>query len=78
MSNSLLKDIRQVGGWIGRDDQRTFTLVSIADRVRASHAGLTHTTLAREEDELSHFVPPFNALLISSNDGYAPTLITLP
>src|SRR3990172_10728550 len=78
MSNFLLKNIREVGGGIGGDDQCAFAFIGITYCMSTGHAGLANTALAREENKLGHFVVPFNAALTSSALGYAPTLITLP
>lgn len=70
VSDGLLEDVRQVGGWIGGDDQCALAFIREAHRSGAGHAGFAHAALAGEEDELGgHDAAPFNAALTSAMLG---------
>src|SRR5512139_2495668 len=79
MADRLFKDVCQVGGRIGGDDQGVFAFISKAHGMGTGHAGFAHAAFARKENELSaHPRTPFKFVLISVSVGYSPTLTTFP
>ncbi len=62
VADGLFKDVGQVRGRVGGDDEGSFSFVSVAHGGSTGHAGLAHTTFAREKDKRRrHQLPPFNA-----------------